>query len=281
MHVAGVDEAGMGCRWRGRSRPPLSSSPAEPASRTSTIGSACGPSNARELAPIIRERAVAWAVAYTEVDGIDCVEHLLGRAGGDASGGRGAGARGGTPADRRPAAGEVDLPPQPSSGATPRACRSPPRKSWRRRLVTRGWRSWMHVSPGYGFAQHKGYPVKSALQRAPATGRLPRSPAIVRGRARGFRAAAATAVASAVRLSKAVCKPECKPDWKTVRHDRVVTAIESTAAGRRRSRAAHKRSHAVTSTYPTALDNRCRASLRASFGSGVSAVDDDVDRVTQ
>ena len=136
------------------------------------------------LAPVIRERALAWAVAYAEVDEIDCIniywaglaamrraiealapaaEHLL--------------------IDGRRAARRRRCRSRASSRATPRACRSRRRRSSPRRRATRACAALDDVYPGYGFAQHKGYPVKAHFRALRRLGACPihrRSFAVVR-----------------------------------------------------------------------------------------------------
>ena len=116
-----------------------------------------------QLAPVIRERAVAWAVAYTEVDEIDCIniywaglaamrraiealspaaEHLL--------------------IDARRLR-DVALPQQPiikgDTKSLSIAAASILAKTARDACMQRLDKQY----PGYGFARHKGYPVREHL----------------------------------------------------------------------------------------------------------------------
>jgi ribonuclease HII len=163
-YVAGVDEAGMS---------PL----AGPVAAAAVIFAAGTripdvddskrlTSEERErLAPVIRERALAWAVAYAEVDEIDCIniywaglaamrraiealapaaEHLL--------------------IDARRLR-EVALPQQAIIKGDTKSLSIAAASILAKTARDARMRTYDDIYPGYGFAQHKGYPV-GAHQRA-------------------------------------------------------------------------------------------------------------------
>ena len=166
-HVAGVDEAGMS---------PLAGPVAAAAvifARGTRIpdvddSKRLSAEQREELAPIIRERAVAWAVADTEVDAIDCVnlywaglaamrravealspaaEHLL--------------------IDARRLR-DVPLPQQPIIKGDTKSLSIAAASILAKTARDARMRALDAVYPGYGFAQHKGYPVPAhfrALRR--------------------------------------------------------------------------------------------------------------------
>jgi len=139
---------------------------------------------ARErLAPVIRERALAWAVAYAEVDEIDCINIYW----------AGLAAMRRAIEARAPAAEPLlidarrlrDVPlPQLSiiKGDTKSlsiAAASILAKTARDARM----RSFDELYPGYGFAQHKGYPVRAHFRALRRMGACPihrRSFAVVR-----------------------------------------------------------------------------------------------------
>ena len=182
--------------------------PAARASRRSTTPSGSTPRCASGWRRSSSERAVAWAVAFAEVDEIDriniywaglvamrrAIEALAPAAG--------------APADRRPQA------------ARRRRCRSSAIVKGDAKSLSIAaasilaktardarMRAFDDQYPGYGFAQHKGYPVHAHFRALHAAGRLPDSSAVVRAGARGARAAAAAAMAGAVRASTPASSP--------------------------------------------------------------------------
>jgi ribonuclease HII len=159
-HVAGVDEAGMS---------PLAG-PVAAAAVIFASGTRIPEvddskrltAEARErLAPIIRERALAWAVAYAEVDEIDCIniywaglaamrraidslapaaEHLL--------------------IDGRKLR-DVTLPQQAIIKGDTKSLSIAAASILAKTARDARMRAFDALYPGYGFAQHKGYPVKA------------------------------------------------------------------------------------------------------------------------
>ena len=135
------------------------------------------------LAPVIRERAVAWAVAFAEVDEIDCVniywaglaamrraiealapaaEHLL--------------------IDARKLR-DVALPQQAIIKGDTKSLSIAAASILAKTSRDARMRSFDDLYPGYGFAQHKGYPVRAhfnALRRLGACPIHRRSFAVVR-----------------------------------------------------------------------------------------------------
>jgi ribonuclease HII len=182
VHVAGVDEAGVS---------PL----AGPVAAAAVIFAAgtripdvddskrLTAEQREELAPVIRERAVAWAVAYTEVDEIDCInvywaglaamrravealspaaEHLL--------------------IDARRLR-DVPLPQQPIIKGDTKSLSIAAASILAKTARDARMRALDEVYPGYGFAQHKGYPVSAHFRALRRLGACPihrRSFAVVR-----------------------------------------------------------------------------------------------------
>jgi ribonuclease HII len=157
-HVAGVDEAGMS---------PLAGPVAAaavifaPGTRIPNVDDSkrLSAEEREELAPVIRERALAWAVAYTEVDEIDCIniywaglaamrraiealspaaEHLL--------------------IDARRLR-DVSLPQQPIIKGDTKSLSIAAASILTKTARDARMRALDDVYPGYGFAKHKGYPV--------------------------------------------------------------------------------------------------------------------------
>ena len=159
-HVAGVDEAGMS---------PLAG-PVAAAAVIFASGTRIPEvddskrltAEVRErLAPVIRERALAWAVAYAEVDEIDCIniywaglaamrraieslapaaEHLL--------------------IDGRKLR-DVRLPQQAIIKGDTKSLSIAAASILAKTARDARMRAFDDLYPGYGFAQHKGYPVKA------------------------------------------------------------------------------------------------------------------------
>jgi ribonuclease HII len=180
-HVAGVDEAGMS---------PLAGPVAAAAvifargTRIPNVDDSKRLSREEReaLAPVIRERALAWAVAYTEVDEIDCIniywaglaamrraiealspaaEHLL--------------------IDARRLR-DVPLPQQPIIKGDTKSL-SIAASILAKTARDARMRALDDVYPGYGFAQHKGYPVPAHFRALRQLGPCPihrRSFAVVR-----------------------------------------------------------------------------------------------------
>ena len=207
-------------------------------------------------------------------------QHLLGRAGGDAARDRGAVAGRRASADRRPPAARRALPQQPIVKGDTKSLSIAAASILAKTARDARMRALDAEYPGYGFAQHKGYPVPAHVRALRRLGPCPvhrRSFALVR-EALGLPPLPPWPERSAprrvpmTRASDTTWSPRSRP------------AAPTSSSRRRSSRASrartHKRSHAVTSTYPVALDNRCRAKLRRNFGGGVSAVDDDATRDT-
>jgi len=182
MHVAGVDEAGVS---------PLAGPVAAAAvifARGTRIpdvddSKRLSAEEREHLAPVIRERAVAWSVAYTEVDEIDCIniywagiaamrravealapaaEHLL--------------------IDARRLR-DVPLPQQPIIKGDTKSLSIAAASILAKTARDARMRALDAVYPGYGFARHKGYPVRSHFLALRRLGPCPihrRSFAIVR-----------------------------------------------------------------------------------------------------
>jgi len=181
-HVAGVDEAGMS---------PLAG-PVAAAAVIFASGTRIPEvddskrltAEVRErLAPVIRERALAWAVAYAEVDEIDCIniywaglaamrraieslapaaEHLL--------------------IDGRKLR-DVTLPQQAIIKGDAKSLSIAAASILAKTARDARMRAYDDVYPGYGFAQHKGYPVKAHFRALHRLGVCPihrRSFAVVR-----------------------------------------------------------------------------------------------------
>jgi ribonuclease HII len=181
-YVAGVDEAGMS---------PL----AGPVAAAAVIFAAgtripdvddskrLTAEERERLAPVIRERALAWAVAYAEVDEIDCIniywaglaamrraiealapaaEHLL--------------------IDARRLR-DVPLPQQAIVKGDTKSLSIAAASILAKTSRDARMRGYEDLYPGYGFAQHKGYPVGAHQQAIRRLGACPihrRSFAIVR-----------------------------------------------------------------------------------------------------
>jgi ribonuclease HII len=171
-HVAGVDEAGMS---------PLAGPVAAAAvifARGTRIpdvddSKRLSAEQREQLAPVIRERAVAWAVAYTEVDEIDCIniywaglaamrraiealspaaEHLL--------------------IDARRLR-DVALPQQPIVKGDTKSLSIAAASILAKTSRDARMRALDEVYPGYGFAQHKGYPVPAHFRALRQLGPCP------------------------------------------------------------------------------------------------------------
>jgi len=181
-HVAGVDEAGMS---------PLAG-PVAAAAVIFASGTRIPEvddskrltAEARErLAPVIRERALAWAVAYAEVDEIDCINIYWA----------------GLAAMRRaieslaPAAEhllidgrrlrDVALPQQAIIKGDAKSLSIAAASILAKTARDARMRGYDDAYPGYGFAQHKGYPVKAHFRALHRLGPCPihrRSFAVVR-----------------------------------------------------------------------------------------------------
>jgi ribonuclease HII len=181
-HVAGVDEAGMS---------PLAGPVAAaavifaPGTRIPKVDDSkrLTAEEREELAPLIRERALAWAVAYTEVDEIDCIniywaglaamrraiealspaaEHLL--------------------IDARRLR-DVPLPQQPIIKGDTKSLSIAAASILAKTTRDARMRALDDVYPGYGFSRHKGYPVPEHQRALRKLGPCPihrRSFAIVR-----------------------------------------------------------------------------------------------------
>jgi ribonuclease HII len=182
VHVAGVDEAGMS---------PLAG-PVAAAAVIFANGTRIPEVDdskrlAREvrerLAPVIRERALAWSVAYAEVDEIDCIniywaglaamrraiealapaaEHLL--------------------IDARKLR-DVALPQEAIIKGDTKSLSIAAASILAKTARDARMRAYDDLYPGYGFAQHKGYPVKVHFRALHRLGPCPihrRSFAVVR-----------------------------------------------------------------------------------------------------
>ena len=190
VHVAGVDEAGMS---------PLAGPVAAaavifaPGTRIPEVDDSkrLDAETARaRLAPIIKQQAVAWAVAFAEVEEIDRINIYWAGLRPCAAPSTRWLAGGRAPADRRPqAARRPAAATADREAATPRACRSPRPRSWPRPRATPRCVELDAQFPGYGFARHKGYPVQAHASALGEAGRLPGSPAVLRPGARGAGAA--------------------------------------------------------------------------------------------
>jgi ribonuclease HII len=182
VHVAGVDEAGMS---------PLAGPVAAAAvifARGTRIpevddSKRLTPEVRERLAPVIRERALAWAVAFAEPDEIDCIfiywaglaamrraiealaptaEHLL--------------------IDARRLR-EVALPQQAIIKGDAKSLSIAAASILAKTARDARMRAMDDLYPGYGFAQHKGYPVRAHFRALRRLGACPihrRSFAIVR-----------------------------------------------------------------------------------------------------
>jgi ribonuclease HII len=182
QHVAGVDEAGMS---------PLAGPVAAaavilaPGTRIPEVDDSKRlTAEVRErLAPVIRERALAWAVAFAEPDEIDCIniywaglaamrraiealapaaEHLL--------------------IDARRLR-DVALPQQPIIKGDTKSLSIAAASILAKTARDARMRTMEELYPGYGFAQHKGYPVRAHFRALRRMGACPihrRSFAIVR-----------------------------------------------------------------------------------------------------
>ena len=101
-------------------------------------------------------------------------QHLLGRAGGDAPGGGGAGAGRGAPAHRRPArCATLPLPQQRIVKGDAKSLSIAAASILAKTARDARMRALDAQYPGYGFAQHKGYPVTRALPRPRRLGACP------------------------------------------------------------------------------------------------------------
>jgi len=181
-HVAGVDEAGMS---------PLAGPVAAAAvifasgTRIPEVDDSkrLTPEVRERLAPVIRERALAWAVAYAEVDEIDCIniywaglaamrravealvpsaEHLL--------------------IDGRRLR-DLALPQQSIIKGDTKSLSIAAASILAKTSRDARMRALDGVYPGYGFAQHKGYPVSAHFRALRRMGACPihrRSFAVVR-----------------------------------------------------------------------------------------------------
>src|SRR6185369_16183300 len=162
-HVAGVDEAGMS---------PLAGPVAAAAvifARGTRIpdvddSKRLSAEEREHLAPVIRERAVAWSVAYTEVDEIDCINIYWA----------------GIAAMRRavealaPAAEhllidgrrlrDVALPQQSIIKGDTKSLSIAAASILAKTSRDARMRGYEDLYPGYGFGQHKGYPVGAHQQ---------------------------------------------------------------------------------------------------------------------
>jgi ribonuclease HII len=171
-HVAGVDEAGMS---------PLAG-PVAAAAVIFASGTRIPEvddskrltAEVRErLAPVIRQRALAWAVAFAEVDEIDCVniywaglaamrraiealapaaEHLL--------------------IDGR-SLRDVALPQQRIIKGDTKSLSIAAASILAKTTRDARMRSYEDLYPGYGFAQHKGYPVRAHFRALRRLGACP------------------------------------------------------------------------------------------------------------
>jgi len=181
-HVAGVDEAGMS---------PLAGPVAAAAvifaqgTRIPEVDDSkrLTPEVRERLAPVIRERALAWAVAYAEVDEIDCIniywaglaamrraiealapaaEHLL--------------------IDARKLR-DVALPQHNIIKGDTKSLSIAAASILAKTARDARMRAMDDLYPGYGFAQHKGYPVRAHFRALRRLGACPihrKSFAIVR-----------------------------------------------------------------------------------------------------
>jgi ribonuclease HII len=171
-HVAGVDEAGMS---------PLAGPVAAAAvifARGTRIpevddSKRLTPEVRERLAPVIRARAVAWAVAFAEVDEIDCVNIYWA----------------GLAAMRRaiealaPAAEhllidgrrlrDVALPQQRIIKGDTKSLSIAAASILAKTTRDARMRSYDDLYPGYGFAQHKGYPVRAHFRALRRLGACP------------------------------------------------------------------------------------------------------------
>jgi ribonuclease HII len=181
-HIAGVDEAGMS---------PLAGPVAAAAVIFASGTRIPGVDDSKrltaevreELAPVIRERALAWAVAYAEVDEIDCIniywaglaamrraiealapaaEHLL--------------------IDARKLR-DVALPQQAIIKGDTKSLSIAAASILAKTARDARMRGFDDLYPGYGFGQHKGYPVRAHFRALRKLGACPihrRSFAVVR-----------------------------------------------------------------------------------------------------
>ncbi len=171
-HVAGVDEAGMS---------PLAGPVAAAAvifaqgTRIPEVDDSkrLTPEARERLAPVIRERALAWAVAYAEVDEIDCIniywaglaamrraiealapaaEHLL--------------------IDARKLR-DVALPQHNIIKGDTKSLSIAAASILAKTARDARMRAMDDLYPGYGFAQHKGYPVRAHFRALRRLGACP------------------------------------------------------------------------------------------------------------
>jgi ribonuclease HII len=171
-HVAGVDEAGMS---------PLAGPVAAaavilaPGTRIPEVDDSkrLNPETRERLAPVIKERAVAWAVAFAEVDEIDRINIYWAGLG----------------AMRRaidaliPAAQhllidgrklhDVALPQERIVGGDARSLSIAAASILAKTARDRRMRELDCQFPGYGFAQHKGYPVAEHVRALGKLGACP------------------------------------------------------------------------------------------------------------
>jgi ribonuclease HII len=171
-HVAGVDEAGMSPLAG-----PVAAAAVIFASGTRIPGvddsKRLTAEEREELAPVIRERAVAWAVGYAEVDEIDCIniywaglaamrraiealtpaaEHLL--------------------IDARKLR-DVALPQQSIIKGDTKSLSIAAASILAKTARDARMRAFDDLYPGYGFAQHKGYPVRAHARALRKLGACP------------------------------------------------------------------------------------------------------------
>ena len=157
--VAGVDEAGMS---------PLAGPVAAAAVILKPGTRIIGIDNSKkldaaareELAKEIKEKAESWSVAFVEVEEIDAINIYWAGIQAMQRAVQGTEVDAAAPADRCEA---VEGNRHPSAGhhqrATPNPPASPPPPSSRRSSATAVMRMLDVRHPGYGFADHKGYPV--------------------------------------------------------------------------------------------------------------------------
>ncbi len=171
-HVAGVDEAGMS---------PLAGPVAAaavilaPGTRIPEVDDSkrLDAETRERLAPIIKERAVAWAVAFAEVDEIDRINIYW----------AGLGAMRRAIVALVPAAQhllidgrklrDVDLPQERIVGGDGRSLSIAAASILAKTARDRRMRELDGQFPGYGFAQHKGYPVAEHVRALGKLGACP------------------------------------------------------------------------------------------------------------
>jgi ribonuclease HII len=198
-HIAGVDEAGMS---------PLAGPVAAAAVIFASGTRIPGVDDSKrltaevreELAPVIRERALAWAVAYAEVDEIDCIniywaglaamrraiealapaaEHLL--------------------IDARKLR-DVALPQQAIIKGDTKSLSIAAASILAKTARDARMRGFDDLYPGYGFGQHKGYPVRAHFRALRKLGACPTRSGIppeLSGEAAALAAAASSMEATA------------------------------------------------------------------------------------